>query len=133
MLNEKRVKHMVRLSLYDKKNGEEDLKISSYYKKDYITFHVLSSLIWFTIAYGSFVLLLFFAFAETIMASVSFQTLWLLALGIFALYLLLLGGYLVMATKFYQREHRKAHFRMQSYKKNLLRLEEMYEKEDIHG
>lgn len=124
---------MVRLSLYDKKYGEEDLKICSYYKKDYITFHVLSSLIWFTFAYACLVLLLFFAFAQNILAVVSFQMLLVLLLALFAVYLMLLGVYLVLTTRFYKKKHRRAFFHMQSYKKNLKRLEEMYEKEEIHG
>ena len=51
MLNEERVKHMVKLALFETKNGNEELKASSYYKKDYVSFHVLWSLILMSIAF----------------------------------------------------------------------------------
>ena len=35
MLNEERVKLMVQLASYEQKEGKEDFKVSSYYKKDY--------------------------------------------------------------------------------------------------
>ena len=51
MLNEERVKHMVKLAFYETKHGNEELKTSSYYKKDYISFHVLWSVLLSVIAY----------------------------------------------------------------------------------
>lgn len=39
MLNESKVKLMTRMAMYESKQGEEDFKISSYYKKDYRSFH----------------------------------------------------------------------------------------------
>mgnify|MGYP006964168553 CR=1 FL=1 len=41
MLNEERVKLMVQLASYEQKEGKEDFKVSSYYKKDYVSFHRL--------------------------------------------------------------------------------------------
>ena len=38
MLNERRVKHMVKLAMYENKEGREELKTSKFYKKDYISF-----------------------------------------------------------------------------------------------
>ena len=48
MLNEKRVKHMVKLASYEEKGGTEEIKISSYFRKDYVSFNVLVSLLWVT-------------------------------------------------------------------------------------
>lgn len=38
MLNESKVKLRTRMARYESKQGEEDFKISSYYKKDYRSF-----------------------------------------------------------------------------------------------
>ena len=43
MLNESKVKLMTRMAMYESKQGEEDFKISSYYKKDYRSFHTIGS------------------------------------------------------------------------------------------
>ena len=37
MLNEERVKHMIKLADYETKGGKEEQKITSFYKKDYIS------------------------------------------------------------------------------------------------
>ena len=52
MLNEERVKLMVQLASYEQKEGKEDFKVSSYYKKDYVSFHRLATMIWTTIGYA---------------------------------------------------------------------------------
>ena len=39
MLNEERVKHMVKLAFYETTDGKEELKAGSYYKKDYINYY----------------------------------------------------------------------------------------------
>ena len=52
MLNESKVKLMTRMAMYESKQGEEDFKISSYYKKDYRSFHTFATIIWVTVGYA---------------------------------------------------------------------------------
>ena len=52
MLNESKVKLMTRMAMYESKQGEEDFKISSYYKKDYRSFHTIATIIWVTVGYA---------------------------------------------------------------------------------
>ncbi len=40
MLDERKVKLMTKLALYEETYGKEDFKISSYYRKDYASLHV---------------------------------------------------------------------------------------------
>ena len=51
MLNEDKVKLMTRMAMYESKEGAEDFKISSYYRKDYSSFHTIVTIIWVTIGY----------------------------------------------------------------------------------
>ena len=41
MLDERKVKLMTQLALYDQTQGKEDFKISEYYRKDYAGVHIL--------------------------------------------------------------------------------------------
>ena len=41
MLDERKVKLMTKLALYEETHGKEDFKISSYYRKDYASLHVI--------------------------------------------------------------------------------------------
>ena len=58
MLNEKRVKHMVKLASYETKFGTEDLKVSTYFKNDYISLNLLFTFLWTTVSYALIIVLL---------------------------------------------------------------------------
>ena len=51
MLDERKVKLMTQLALYDQTQGKEDFKISEYYRKDYAGVHILYTVLWVTIGY----------------------------------------------------------------------------------
>ena len=40
MLDEKRVKLMTKLALYEETQGKDDFKVSEYYRKDYVGMHL---------------------------------------------------------------------------------------------
>lgn len=41
MLNEERVKMMIKLASYEEGQGKEDFKVNSYYRKDYVSFRTI--------------------------------------------------------------------------------------------
>ncbi len=51
MLDENKIAMMTRIAQIEEGGDTLDLKICSYYRLDYITIHILISLIWTTIAY----------------------------------------------------------------------------------
>ena len=60
MLDKRKIRLMTRAAIYEKNYGEEDFKISSYYKKDYSSLNTWVTLIWITVGYGLAVGRLFF-------------------------------------------------------------------------
>ena len=46
MLDKKRIRLMTRTAIYEKNHAEEDIKISTYYKKDYASLNTWITLIW---------------------------------------------------------------------------------------
>lgn len=66
MLNEERVKMMMKLASYEEGQGKEDFKVNSYYRKDYVSFRTIVTLIWTTIGYGLAVGLFFLVNLERI-------------------------------------------------------------------
>ena len=52
MLDKRKIRLMIKMASYEKQGAEEDLKISSYYKKDYVSMNVWATAIWFTIGYA---------------------------------------------------------------------------------
>ena len=71
MLNESKVKLMTRMAMYESKQGEEDFKISSYYKKDYRSFHTIATIIWVTVGYAVAVGIGVIAFLDELMRNLN--------------------------------------------------------------
>ena len=133
MLNEKRVKHMVMLALYETKNGKEELKAGAFNKKDYITFQELRSLVWMTIGYVVLVILLGKTAITFLLDEMS---VWGAVMGILlaiVVYIGLLITYIAVGKRFYSKRHMRAYYETKKFKDDLAELELMYEKEDIDG
>lgn len=131
MLNEERVKLMVQLASYEEKEGKEDFKISSYYKKDYVSFHRLATMIWTTIGYGMLVGLLGIAYMDRIVDDLTLGRLVVLAVAVVGVYALLLVIYWLASGRFYQKKHNAARARVKKYSHNLFVLNKLYEKENM--
>lgn len=130
MLNEKRVKHMVKLAFYETKNWSEDLKVSSYFRGDYISFNVLCTLIWATIGFGIIAGLLGIAYMDVILESLTIKKGLLLILGLIVVYIVMLIVYGVIAYRYYKKKHLLARNNAKQFGHGLEALEKMYEKED---
>ena len=89
MLNESKVKLMTRMAMYESKQGEEDFKISSYYKKDYRSFHTIATIIWVTVGYAVAVGIGVIAFLDELMKNLNMQFLVMLAAAVIIGYLVL--------------------------------------------
>ena len=116
MLNESKVKLMTRMAMYESKDGEEDFKISSYYKKDYRSFHTIATIIWVTIGYAVAVGIGVVAFQDELMVNLNVRFLLVIFYGI-------------VASHFYGTRHEKARKRVKKFNHDLTRLNRMYERE----
>ena len=66
MLDERKVKLMTKLALYEETHGKEDFKISSYYRKDYASLHVIYAFLSVSVGYVCLVGVLLLASVELI-------------------------------------------------------------------
>lgn len=120
---------MSRMAVYDKNLSEEDLKISSYYKKDYASLNTWVTLLWITVGYALAAGLVLGCNAENILEGITILRLVLLAAIIAGFYLVLLIIYGIGAGNFYKKKHTRAKQRVKKYYRDLSRLEKMYKKE----
>ncbi len=133
MLNEKRVKHMVKLAMYENKDGVEEFKTSGFYKKDYISYNMLWSIIWMTIAYLIVLLLVVIAQMEMILDALSLKLIIQMVCNCAGLYVVLLLIYIPLSRRFYRKKHARAYHHVKNFKEGLEILEEMYEEEQPNG
>jgi len=130
MLNEKRVKHMVKLASYENRHGEEDFKVGSFFAKDYISYNMLISLVWVTLGYISLVVILGMTYINEILEYMHADNLvWIIA-SLILIYVGILVLYGKLAKSYYEKKHLKSKNNVKEFRKNLETLEKMYERED---
>lgn len=129
MLDNRKIRLMTRMAMYEKRTAKEDLKISSYYKKDYSSLNTLITVLWITVGYvivaGVFVL----CNLDSLLKNLTFEKLFMLAAIAVGAYLVLLIIYCVCASSFYKSKHNKAKQRVKKYYRDLARLEKIEMKE----
>ena len=129
MLNERRVKHMVKLASYETKYGTEDMKVSTYFKNDYISVNLLFTFIWTTVSYAIIVVLLGLSYMDLLLADLTFERMLFVGGAVIGAYVVILVVTLILAGRFYKKKHLNARKRVKSYRGNLERLENIYDQE----
>ena len=130
MLNEKRVKHMVKLASYEGKDGAEEIKIYSYFRKDYVGYNVLISLLWITLGYLALIGMICLALVERILENLSFTNAVALIAAVVVGYILVMLLYGVGVARSYIKKHQHAKNHVKKYLRDLEILERMYEREE---
>ncbi len=120
---------MTKMAIYEKEYAEEDLKITSYYKKDYSSFNTWITLIWITAGYVLAGGLFLMCNADGILEGITILKLVILTAIAAGGYLALIILYAIGAGRYYKKKHTRAKQRVKKYYRDLSRLEKMYKKE----
>ena len=118
MLDERKVKLMTQLALYDQTQGKEDFKV-----------HILYTVLWVTIGYIAAWAIAMIAGLDTLMEKMSTALLITLVLAAVVGYVVVLVSYIGIASHLYNKKHQEARQRVKRYNHILTRLLKMYEKE----
>ena len=129
MLDEKRVKLMTKLALYEETQGKDDFKVSGYYRKDYVGMPMICTFLWVTIGYVCLAGLLALAGMDAIISKISVGFLITLMIVAVAGYFILLILFLSLTSRIYNKKHQHARNRVKMYNHDLIKLLKMYEKE----
>jgi len=129
MLSQERIKLMVRLSTYEQGVGKNDIKISSYYKKDYVSFNTWMTILWVTLGYAVILGLYFLVSADTILAAMTIESLRYMGIAIFIIYGIVVAVFCIIGNTVYKRKHERSKERIKQYYKELSHLEKQLRKE----
>ena len=130
MLDKRKIRLMTRMALYEQGEGAEDMKISAYYKKDYVSMKMIATFIWTTIGYACAMLLVLAWGMTGWIEELTFSLILMLAGVVILGYLALLIITLIVTSRICGSKHRDARMRMKRYNHGLLQLMKMYEKEN---
>lgn len=129
MLNNNKVRLMTKLALYENKEGKEDIRLSKYYKTDYVRYQVIKSVICATIAYVLILALIFIYKSEYLIANavdLDYKTIGTYILGI---YIIVVALYGLGSTIGYSVKYDNSRKKLARYYKLLKRLNKMYKDE----
>lgn len=129
MLNEKKIRLMTKIALFEKNEGKEDIKLDRYYRIDYISYQVVKTMVSVTIGYLLILLTAGIYRAEYIIDNITtlhYKTIGMYVLFIY-LFLIILYSFITGIVSYFHYE--KAKKKTKKYKKNLKTLHQFYKEE----
>ena len=129
MLNTDKVRLMTKLALYETKEGKEDIRLSKYYKTDYVRYQVIKSIVCATIGYALILMLIFIYKSEEIIknaVTLDYKTIGIVVLGI---YIIIAALYGLGSSVGYAIKYDLSRKKLSRYYKLLKRLNKIYHEE----
>ena len=130
MLNNRKIRIMTKLAIYEKKEGKPDFRLAKFYKTDYARYNALKTMLWITVAYVLGVALVAFYKLEYLLDHA--LTLDYKALGwqILGIYIAVLSVYVIGSLVGYSIHYTVSRKKLGRYYKLLGKLKSMYNEED---
>lgn len=129
MLNNDKIRLMTKLAIYENKEGKEDIRLSKYYKTDYVRYHIIKSLITASLGYALILVLIFLYKSEYIIReaiTMDYKTIGTYILGF---YIMIIAVYGLGSAVGYSIKYDKSRKKLGRYYKLLRRLSKIYNEE----
>ena len=130
MVDEKKLRLMIRLARYEQKDGKEDLRISRYYRRDYVGAALLKNFFLATIAYILILAFIVIGNLDLLLDSLSDWNLRPLIAAVILGYLFVLGIYSVITYTVARLRYARAQKSVKAYGEKLELLEQLYSREE---
>lgn len=129
MLNISRIKLMTALAMYETGEGKKDLKICSYNKRDYVSLHLLTTIILVTIAYLVCVGIAGIVFLGIFAGGFNLSSFYGYGIVCGVIYIVLLIICIIYANVYFGKKYVKAKAHVKSFYKGLRHMQKMYQGE----
>lgn len=129
MLNNSKIRLMTKLAIYEEENGKEDIRLSKYYKTDYVRFQVLKTVISATVGYAIILLMIFLYKSEYIIKHAVDLNYKLIGTYILGIYIMIATIYGFGAMLGYSIKYDSSRKKLARYYKLLRRLSQLYNEE----
>ena len=128
MINNEKVSLMTKLAIYENRN-EEDIKLSKYFKMDYIRYNVIKTIISVTIAYVCIVALIVFYNIEDILADAFELDYTVIGIEMVVGYIMMVIVFGLISFMVYSDKIKKSRNNLTKYNKGLRQLQKIYDEE----
>lgn len=130
MLDERKIRLMTKLARYETGEGKENLRISGYYRSDYLGIALFKNFFLASIGYLVILLLIASYFSEYLLDNLHKMNLLLLAVAVVGGYIITLTVYSVVTYTIYSLRYSKAKRSVKGYGQKLAELEKLYGTEE---
>ncbi len=130
MLNNRKVRLMTRLAMYEQTEGKEDVRISKYFRTDYVRLNVLKSMVSITVGYLLILLLVIVYHSEYLIreaVTLDYRGMITRYAGI---YIIILTVYGAVGMIGYMIKYRASRKKLAKYFRMLRLLRSLYREED---
>lgn len=130
MLNQERVEEMIRLAVFDQREGEACKPMIQYFRKDYIVKELLKSFVTGTLAFAIMIGLGFMYQAEEIVNSLNTVDIKQILITFGAVYLIFMAVYFAVTYVIYYRRYSIGRQNIKKYYVHLRKVSRSYHQED---
>ena len=130
MLNNRKVRLMSRLAMYEQNEGKEDVRMSKYFRTDYVRLNVLKTVVAVTLGYLLVLVLLIVYHSEYLIreaVTLDYKGMLLRYAGIYVIILVVYGAFAMIG---YMLKYRASRKKLAKYFRMLRRLRSLYREED---
>ncbi len=130
MLNPEKIKIMHQMTLFEQKAGQQEMRMSRYYRTDYIRLQMLKTIVCVTVAYLLLAFLAAFYNMEYLISNAMALDYGSLAWELLSIYVLLLAAYLLLSAMLFVNRFDQSRKDLNAYYQGLKRLREMQREEE---
>ncbi|MDF2586417.1 MAG: hypothetical protein K0S41_258 [Anaerocolumna sp.] len=130
MLNNRKIRIMTKLALYEENEGKEEIKMGKFYKTDYVRFQLLKSIVSVTVGYILILLMIGMYKAEYLISKAVSLDFVRLGQYILGFYIMLITIYVTGSLIGYSIKYDKSRKHLSKYYKTLKKLNNIYHDEN---
>ena len=130
MLNNRKVRLMTRLAMYEQEEGKEDIRLSKYFQTDYVRLQMLRTIVSVTLGYLLVLVILLVYHSEYLIRDAVILDYRGMLVRYAGIYRMLITVYISLSTIGYMIKYRMSRKKLAKYFRMLRRLRSLYREED---
>ena len=133
MLNNKKIRTMTKLALYEQMDGKEDIRMGKYYKTDYVRLQLLKTVVSVTVGYILILMLIGMYKAEYIISNLVTFDFVRIGQYILGFFIMIMAVFVTGSILGYSLKYDKSRKDLSKYYKSLKKLSSFYQDEKVNG
>ena len=130
MVNQEKVALMTKLAIYEENEGRRNIPMGKYYKEDYVSLHMVNTVIVATFSYVLIIAAIIFAHLEQMMVEIANMDFIKAGKDIIIGYAITIVVYLIISYIVYTIRFKRVRKNLNEYNSNLKKLYGMYEENE---